>query len=545
MKEIKHPPPFKIPQANFLDKAISFVSPKIGVSRFRNKIFMAMAGAYYGGSKKRRALQEWVVSLGDANADNSAELETLRVRSGDLVRNNPLACGAIKTKVTSVVGTGLRVKSTIDRAILGMGEDEADALEARIEAEWELFSGGTSCDVEDTLNFCEMQELTFRSTLERGDVFTLTPMKPSKDRVYSLQLQMIEADRVCNKDNQPDSETLSGGIVKSEYGGAPVEYHVLKGHPGNIYSKKNEWEVVKARGEKTGRRNILHHFHKIRIGQSRGVPDLAPVIEKLKQLGRYSDAELTNAVVSSFFTVFIKSDLPPMGPLGNLGLQKPVQDIGGRTSDKDFKLGSGAILDLAQGESIEFANPGRPQPHFGTFVLAVSREIGVALELPFEILVKHFTASYSAARAALLEAWKFYLSRRKWLVNSLCKPVYELFFIEAVALGRIPAPGFFSGDPLIKMAYLGTEWTGPAKGAIDETKEVIAAQKRVDGGFSTLDSETKAITGGDWEKNHRQRVREVSKRRNDGIDNAETTNKTGSNKDENLVPDQKSEEQKG
>lgn len=43
-----------------------------------------------------------------------------------------------------------------------------------------------------------------------------------------------------------------------------------------------------------------------RAGQRRGVPMLAPVLEALKQLGHYTDAEITAAVLSAMFTVFVK-----------------------------------------------------------------------------------------------------------------------------------------------------------------------------------------------------------------------------------------------
>jgi len=67
-------------------------------------------------------------------------------------------------------------------------------------------------------------------------------------------------------------------------------------------------------------------------------------------------------------------------------------------------------------------------------------------------------------------------------------------------LGRIKAPGYFS-DPIIRQAYLDSEWYGPAPGQIDPAKEVDAAQQRVDGGFSTLQRETMELTGEDWESN--------------------------------------------
>ena len=63
------------------------------------------------------------------------------------------------------------------------------------------------------------------------------------------------------------------------------------------------WQRVEAYGDTTGRRNVLHIMSRERIGQRRGVPLLAPVLESLKQLGRYTDAEITAAVISAMFTV--------------------------------------------------------------------------------------------------------------------------------------------------------------------------------------------------------------------------------------------------
>ena len=65
---------------------------------------------------------------------------------------------------------------------------------------------------------------------------------------------------------------------------------------------------VQAYGERTGLPNILHVMESERPDQYRGVSYLAQVIEPLLQLRRYTESELTAAVVESFFTAFIKTE---------------------------------------------------------------------------------------------------------------------------------------------------------------------------------------------------------------------------------------------
>ena len=48
-------------------------------------------------------------------------------------------------------------------------------------------------------------------------------------------------------------------------------------------------------------------------------------------------------------------------------------------------------------------------------------------------------------------------------------------------------------------------------------KEVKAAVLRVENGFSTRQRETAELTGGDWELNHRQRVKEEKLRTEAGF----------------------------
>ena len=100
--------------------------------------------------------------------------------------------------------------------------------------------------------------------------------------------------------------TIIDGGVELDAEGMPVAYHIANHHPDSELSGQPPLKYVRipAFGELSGRRNILHLVSLERISQHRGVPFLAPVIEILKQIGRYSDAELMAAVVGGRFAVF-------------------------------------------------------------------------------------------------------------------------------------------------------------------------------------------------------------------------------------------------
>jgi len=483
-----------------LDKAISRLFPVWGAKRAKARYAEALVGAYAGASRTRRPLSKWNVSSGDADTDILSDLPLLRERSRDMMRNAPLACGAVNTALTNVVGSGLKLQARIDRSVLGMTDEQADAWEDEVEREWKLFSESQECDSSRTLNFAEMQGLVFLQTLENGDIFVNLPRFTRPGSPYYLKLQLIEADRVCNKDHAADSPTLSGGVEKDSCG-APTAYHILEQHPGNIYAtKRYTWQVVNAFNSR-GERNVLHPFRMLRPGQSRGVPYLAPVIESLKQLDRYTESELAAAVISSFLTIVLspQASEQTFPEINNNGYGTETKSSAGGSSTQ-LTLGSGMIIELDDPKSINTINPNRPNAQFDPFVKAILEQIGVALELPYEVLVHHFTASYSASRAALLEAWRFFRGRRTWLVSNFCQPVYEAWLTEAVALGRINAPGFFA-DPRVKKAYCSSVWVGEALTQLDPKKEAEAAKIMVEAGFSTVDEQTVILTGGDFQDN--------------------------------------------
>lgn len=498
---------------NIIDKTIAVFSPERALKRThaRRKLEILNTGySHHGASSMKKSLLGWISSGGTPDEDITDNLPKLRERSRDLFMGMPIATGALKTIRTNVIGPGLRLNSSIDYELLGMTSEEADAWEVNTEREFRMWADSTSCDAGRQLTFGQMQSLAILSAMASGDVFAGLKVKPRPMDVYDLRVALIEGDRVKNPAIAPAGRDVYGGIERDADGEVVAAYVMRPAKPG-MGAAAAKYDRIEFYGSKTGRRNLLHICQDWeRPGQRRGVPLLAPVIETLKQLGRYTDAELMAAVVSGMFTVFIKSNTPET-PLGQ---SIPVQQ---RVDDSDphsVELGNAAVVGLGDNEDISIANPARQNSSFDYFVTAVCRQVGVALELPYELLVKHFTASYSASRAALLEAWKMFRMRRIWMVQSFCQPVYEEWLAEAVAKGRIQAPGFFD-DPIIRAAWCGADWYGPSQGHLNPLQEANAARVRIEEEISTREREAAEFSGQSWEDIHPVRAREEAARRRD------------------------------
>lgn len=477
-----------------------------------------------GASTKKRALKGFNAMSGSPREDIDYNNYTLRQRGRMLYMSAPIATSAIKTNRTNTIGMGLKLNPRIDRDILGLTSEEAESWEKKTKAEFALWANKKrNCDATGINNFYEMQQLCFVSWLTSGDVLILKKDKEVKNCPYSLKLMVVEADRCSTPESNytfgfnltdgknPDNENLIYDGVEIDSDGAVVAYHIRNTYPYEYKTEKTQWQRVVAYGEKTGLPNVIHLMNSERPDQYRGVTYLAPVIEYLLQIRRYTESELTAALVESFFTAFIKTDSgdPTDIPFNEVGDGQSGDDSVSYDPN-EYELGPGTVNVMNPGEDVVFADPKRPANGFDGFVKTIAKQIGAALEIPYDLLLKEFNASYSASRAALLEAWKSFKMYRQWFSTDFCQPVYELWMCEAVARGRIAAPGFWN-DPLIREAWLKTEWIGPSQGQLDPIKEVNAEILAVANGFTTHEDAAVRLNGSDWNSNVEKLEREQKK----------------------------------
>lgn len=472
------------------------------VDQFGRPISANMDTAHFAASRTARELRQWTPSLESADAELIGESGTIAARSYDLERNNGIAGGAIRTQVDNILGTGLRLSAKPDYRALGRTKEWADGWARITEAKWRTFANTLEFDAARQLNFGGQSVVMLRSAFLSGDGIALAMWLPDRPGAkWATCFQLVDSARLGNPIGRMSGPALRDGVEINEFG-EPLAYHIRKSHPGDgwILGGDQSFERVPARTE-FGRRRVLHLFEKTRPGQSRGKAILAGVMAAFKMLDHYQRIELQTVVVNSMIAAFIETPLKADEIAELFGSQE--QFMASRKG-WDVKLEGAGIIPLHPGDKLNAFTPTRPNGAYSAFVEAVLRYISTGLNMPYELLMKDFSkTNYSSARAALLEAWRYFNARREWISTYWADPVYELWLEEAIARGEVEAPDFHDN----RAAWCACNWIGSGRGWVDPMKEAQASGERIRNNVSTLEREA-AEQGMDWEEVLEQRARE-------------------------------------
>lgn len=510
--------------ANAIDAVVGTVSPGSLVKRKQARLTLTaieakekmLSDTIKSASTQRRQTAHWANRLISPREEGERwTRETLMARSAGEYRNNPIAKATVDRPTINIVGTGLNPQSEVDEDSLGISADEADEVQALSEQEWQLFS--EHCDWNGMHTMSGLQELALKASFLSGDCFANTPYEMRPGDIYGTKVQLIDAARIVNPAFMSDTTNIRGGIQTNSTG-MPVGIHVLEHFPGDYMGglrRINNWSYLPIFSQ-AGNRRVCHIGNFDRIDQLRPLPLLTPILEPLYQLNRYKDAEIMAAVISACFTVFVKTT-DATSKIRGLAVDEENDEAADYGADKDNEqaIGEGIMTYLMPNESVEFANPTRPSSLYDQFVLSIYKEIGAALNIPIEELLLFYQSSYSAARASIIQAYRYYLNRRKWFADQMLKPIWCIFFDEAVALGRIPVRNY--ADPARRMLYQAVSWVGTFRGHIDEERAVNAADKRVKAGFSFDGLETAQLLGVSARRVYKMRAKEVRLKTKHGL----------------------------
>jgi len=401
-----------------------------------------------------------------ADAANSAEVRrTLRSRARYEVANNSYAKGIVLTLANDVVGTGPRLQMLTD-------DPEANR---RVEAEFARWSQAVG--LAEKLRCMRMARAT------DGEAFAVLFTNEALDAPVKLDLRLIEADQVTTPDLIPGKADGSrvDGIVFDEFGN-PVEYHVLRHHPGS------DKAALAMDYDRLPAESVIHWFRADRPGQHRGIPDITPALPLFAQLRRYTLAVVAAAETAADFAAVIYTDAPPNGeadplePMDVVELEKRMATVmpGG------WKLGQ--------------LHAEQPATGYGEFKREILNEIARCLNMPYNVAACNSSGyNYASGRLDHQTYFKAIRVEQAHLSAVVMDRILSAWLAEAVR-----TPGLFSLKALTDYAH---QWFWDGTEHVDPAKEAMAQERRLRNNTTTLAYEY-ARRGLDWENELRQRAKE-------------------------------------
>lgn len=428
---------------NFIDKAISFISPNLGLERMRSKIRIEALRSY-AGATKGKAAAGWKTASLSANQEIERALVTLRNRSRDLARNNPYARNALRIFPNNVVGTGI-----IPEPITVSGRK----LNAKLKTLWKAWAENTDADYDGRLTVYGIQKLVTRSMQESGECFVVRRYRRNSSGKLQLTLQILEADYLDT--SKHESYRTDGGLMYYgiEFGtdGRRKQYWFYDKHPNESYNKNS----VAVPAE-----DVIHIYEIERPGQIRGVPFSASSMLRINDLDDYESAERIRQKLATAFTAFVT---------GN-------EDSDGKFEADYGHLEPGTIKRLKNGESVSFSNPPNVNS-YDPYVKNQLRAISTGNGITYEALTNDYSnVNFSSGRMGWIEFNKNVQDcQYNILIPLLCHRLFDWFIYTQQLNGTIPMNAEYSAT-----------WTAPRREMIDPYKEAMAYETLLSNGITSL-----------------------------------------------------------
>jgi lambda family phage portal protein len=385
----------------------------------------------------------------------------LRMRARYEYHNNSWLMGMAQTLANYVVGTGPRLQMTTPNK----------AMNAAIEDAWKEW--GKQVRLPRTLRSLRA------ARVYNGESFALLRTNPGLHHPVKMDLFEIECDQVTSPlfgmypAQYPDQ--FFDGVVLDTFG-RPQEYHILRQHPGAF----GAFVIMGYEFDRWPARYVLHDFKQIRPGQQRGVPEVAPALDKFGHLRRYGKAVLGAAETAADFNAVVKSEAP-------------AEAGGDEVSPMDtIELRDGMATVLPPGYDLGQVKAEQPVTTYDTYTNAVLSEIGRCLDVPLFFLTLDARLANMASAYVVSQTFSRAVQVDRSGYEDLLDRVLDEFLTEAVRV-----PGYLPKDLPASFDHV---WRWSRLGQHGDPNKVANAQKtRIQSGVSSIPLEA-AEDGYDWEE---------------------------------------------
>jgi len=462
--------------ASLLDRAVFAIAPVWGAQRIATRKQFEhserhFARALESAENDRAREGKWLGSRLSADAFLEEDLETTRIRSRELYRNDFVG-GAIDSRVEHVVGTGFTVQSKVKAKAGIVTQAQADAINEQLEDVYQQVEP-TACRTRKK-SLWEKINLACRCVDADGEAIVVMSDVSTVDAPIPLCVEVVDCDRLETPPEFIADPSVRMGIKYKRTNGRNGEilgYYIRKNHPNDNKEFGLEYDLVPAW-------RVIHIFVEWFAGQSRGLPWMTRALNRAKDGKDLTEAGIIGAQVEQCFAGFVKTKTNPVaaaiGAATTTDSTRRIQDVR-----------PGSINYLGKDDEIVFSAPNKANS-VGTLQEYNNRTIAAALNWPYEMLMKDWRGvSFAGGRIVLNGAKISTKVRQKLIAVSMLRPFWHRMVEESVIVGAVDIDARLFRDN--KHIFLRHEWAGPRWSyAINPAEEVRAVGMALDLNLTTL-----------------------------------------------------------
>lgn len=410
----------------------------------------------------------WTVANPSGEAANRGERDIVRARSRDLERNSDILGAGILAFERNVVGTGI----VLQAKVLGSSGKEDEALNNKIEEQWQEWCRPENCEITGRFSFAEVCTLAVRRRMIDGGILIVKAFDNKQFR-----LQLLEVDDLDTTVQVSNGNRVIGGIEVDSYRRA-VAYHI------KIY---DAWGFS-IRTQRVKAANVIYLPYLIRPSQVREFSQVASSIPRIDDADELIDSAVIKERILSHLSVVIENAKGTLTGMPELGRGFGGRTFGARTPEPKSQapqeiLEQGTTTYLKEGETLKTVSPAGTSSTVDPILKTTQRLSGGAMGLSYEAAARDMSqVNYSSARQGLLEDQRTYKMLQGYLITHFCDVVFRDWVEWEVLSGRINLPGYFENPK----KYQRHVWIACGWDWIDPLKEASANAKAVETNQTTL-----------------------------------------------------------
>ena len=222
-------------------------------------------------------------------------------------------------------------------------------------------------------------------------------------------------------------------------------------------------------------KEIIHIYRKEFPQQTRGIPPFNAVLNDIKQLEDYKEAELMAAKAAACLAIFYERNQNAVQ--GRFDVEESETKKGEFLKD----LAPGIASVVPTGYGVKTVSPTHPSSGFEQFTKAVLKQIASSLGVSYAKMIKDYEAvNYSSLREGTLDEAAYWAEMQGFLIESW-KELELKLFLESVAIHS--ALDVDVKDLANVLDY--HHWVCQKRGWFDPTKEVVSDKYAIELGLKS------------------------------------------------------------